>query len=636
MKQKLGILLSYATILFITLPPASAGQQHYTAAEGLPHPMISALAVQEGRVWAGSNQGLAVKTLQAKSFTSFSGQTLGKVIAIIPQHNKALIACNQGIFRADAAKRSLAPLTLPPHVTPDQITCLKQSPGKTLWLGTRQGLFTSSETRIQWQPLALPETAGMVHHIAFSGSLVFVSTENTSLYVYATVLKQWITAIPLETGAFITALSVYGTTLYLGTHGKGLYQYDWQQRQLTKIFPQKDRNEFIHAAITNGENAWFGTFNRLLKVNQAMGTFQERSLPFPSPSSINCFALSTTDLYIGTEFGILVQPLKKPRLALQVDRSICFDPKRTLKLSGTASESSRKTLVLDFSNRTLATVWFKESLSLSSPANRADFTGQWNITGLPDKNNFYLLRVRATDPQGKKNSTVLPILIATEKPAITLNRTNTKHPEGLRSFSGKFNTWFVDTLQVTPGDMPAEIEIQKNAFRSTVTLNPGSNTVRAVLSDWFGRSAKDQITIQVAQKSSENAVIVKAGKQKGEEIIVLSEALIFDSGQAEITPSGLEALTKVADYMLRDDAITARIIGHTDNRPIANRKFANNRALSEARAHTVFNYLSKKKALSPDRFTIIGKGAADPIADNQTQSGRKKNRRVEIVLKKVE
>lgn len=76
-----------------------------------------------------------------------------------------------------------------------------------------------------------------------------------------------------------------------------------------------------------------------------------------------------------------------------------------------------------------------------------------------------------------------------------------------------------------------------------------------------------------------------------------------------------------------------KVTGYTDNMPIAPRnrtEFADNQALSLARAGSVGRYLMDKLRLPPEKIVLEGKGSADPIADNRTEAGRKLNRRVEI------
>ncbi|MCK5396420.1 MAG: OmpA family protein, partial [Gammaproteobacteria bacterium] len=75
--------------------------------------------------------------------------------------------------------------------------------------------------------------------------------------------------------------------------------------------------------------------------------------------------------------------------------------------------------------------------------------------------------------------------------------------------------------------------------------------------------------------------------------------------------------------------------GHTDSRPIAKRSrkiHANNYVLSHERANTIARYISERLNLPPSRITSIGMGADKPIADNDTPEGRKKNRRVELIV----
>ncbi len=70
--------------------------------------------------------------------------------------------------------------------------------------------------------------------------------------------------------------------------------------------------------------------------------------------------------------------------------------------------------------------------------------------------------------------------------------------------------------------------------------------------------------------------------------------------------------------------------GHTDNVPMHNAQFANNNELSSARALSVFDYLMENTSLDPAMIKHSGRGEYVPVADNGTDAGRAKNRRVEI------
>ena len=75
-----------------------------------------------------------------------------------------------------------------------------------------------------------------------------------------------------------------------------------------------------------------------------------------------------------------------------------------------------------------------------------------------------------------------------------------------------------------------------------------------------------------------------------------------------------------------------RIEGHTDNVPIATRRFPSNWELSTARAVQVLKYFIAAGEIDPSRLSAVGYGEAKPVLPNNTPENRTKNRRVEIVL----
>lgn len=114
----------------------------------------------------------------------------------------------------------------------------------------------------------------------------------------------------------------------------------------------------------------------------------------------------------------------------------------------------------------------------------------------------------------------------------------------------------------------------------------------------------------------------------------VAEQLFFDSGKASLKDSGKEVLKKVGDTLKGYDDKMIRIIGHTDNVPIAKalqKAFPSNWELSVARATTVLRYL-QEVGVPPERMIASGRAEYAPVAPNDTAEGRKKNRRIEITL----
>lgn len=113
-------------------------------------------------------------------------------------------------------------------------------------------------------------------------------------------------------------------------------------------------------------------------------------------------------------------------------------------------------------------------------------------------------------------------------------------------------------------------------------------------------------------------------------MLSLKGALLFDSGKAELREDSLPIMERVGVILERYAGSTIEIEGHTDTVPMHSAKYANNNELSSARALSVFDYLIEETSLNPAYIKHAGRGEYVPIADNSTEEGRAKNRRVEI------
>lgn len=114
--------------------------------------------------------------------------------------------------------------------------------------------------------------------------------------------------------------------------------------------------------------------------------------------------------------------------------------------------------------------------------------------------------------------------------------------------------------------------------------------------------------------------------------LTLNGALLFDSGKAELKEESTGLMDNIGIILQKYANSTIEVEGHTDNVPIHTAKFKSNNELSSARALTVFEYLVNTTSLDPAMIKHSGRGEYVPVADNSTQEGRAKNRRVEIKL----
>ena len=114
----------------------------------------------------------------------------------------------------------------------------------------------------------------------------------------------------------------------------------------------------------------------------------------------------------------------------------------------------------------------------------------------------------------------------------------------------------------------------------------------------------------------------------GQAILVnLPEGVTFDVGSYTLKPEFRATLDKVADSLKQYPDSLIDVYGHTDSTG----SDAYNQTLSENRARTVANYLSMQ-GVAPARIRSQGYGESMPVADNATDEGRRKNRRVEIKI----
>ncbi len=114
-------------------------------------------------------------------------------------------------------------------------------------------------------------------------------------------------------------------------------------------------------------------------------------------------------------------------------------------------------------------------------------------------------------------------------------------------------------------------------------------------------------------------------------VVSIHEAGFFSSGSAELHPEALELLRTVAASLPHHPI---RVEGHTDNRPIHTQQFATNWELSTARAAMIARLLIAENAADPTTISAAGYAEFHPVADNDTEAGRTRNRRVDIVLLK--
>lgn len=110
----------------------------------------------------------------------------------------------------------------------------------------------------------------------------------------------------------------------------------------------------------------------------------------------------------------------------------------------------------------------------------------------------------------------------------------------------------------------------------------------------------------------------------------ISNELLFPSGQATLSPAGLDVIKRLAAILARNEHQVS-VEGHSDPVPIQTRQFASNWELSSSRATSVLRELVRD-GVSAQRLRAVGYADTRPIESNDTPAGRAANRRVELIM----
>ncbi len=119
---------------------------------------------------------------------------------------------------------------------------------------------------------------------------------------------------------------------------------------------------------------------------------------------------------------------------------------------------------------------------------------------------------------------------------------------------------------------------------------------------------------------------------KGVVYISLADNMLYKSGSYEINDRASETLSKIAKIIKDYKDYDVLIEGNTDNVPISRTNIRNNWDLSCLRASSVVQELQNKYGVDPKRLTAGGRGEYNPLATNDTELGKQRNRRTQIII----
>lgn len=166
-----------------------------------------------------------------------------------------------------------------------------------------------------------------------------------------------------------------------------------------------------------------------------------------------------------------------------------------------------------------------------------------------------------------------------------------------------------------------QINESNQYIRHLVDVKSKSDSLNLVLTNNLTRSL-----------SKEEMKEVDVQVLKGVVYISLADNMLYKSGSYEINERAQQTLSKIAKIITDYKDYDVLIEGNTDDVPITRENIRNNWDLSCLRASSVVQYLQNNFGVDPKRLTAGGRGEYNPIAKNDTELGRQRNRRTQIII----
>ncbi len=166
-----------------------------------------------------------------------------------------------------------------------------------------------------------------------------------------------------------------------------------------------------------------------------------------------------------------------------------------------------------------------------------------------------------------------------------------------------------------------QINESNQYIRHLVEVKTKSDSLNMVLTNNLTRSL-----------SKEELKEVDVQVLKGVVYISLADNMLFKSAGYEINDRAAETLSKIAKIIMDYKDYDVLVEGNTDNVPITRENIRNNWDLSCLRASSVVQYLQNHFGVDPKRLTAGGRGEYNPIATNDTELGKQRNRRTQIII----
>ena len=228
------------------------------------------------------------------------------------------------------------------------------------------------------------------------------------------------------------------------------------------------------------------------------------------------------------------------------------------------------------------------------------------------QNDYQEAKVSIAEYTSDRNS--LAARLAEEK------QRNKELQEAYKKLQGSYQE-NVSQGQVNISKLVDEINASNKFIKQLVEAKSKSDSLNQALTNKLTRSLT---------REEMNDVDVQV--LKGVVYISLADNMLYKSGSYEIGERAGETLSKIAKIIMDYKDYDVLVEGNTDNVPISQKNIRNNWDLSALRASSVVQALQNQYGVDPKRLSAAGRGEYNPVASNNTEKGKQRNRRTQIII----
>jgi len=217
-------------------------------------------------------------------------------------------------------------------------------------------------------------------------------------------------------------------------------------------------------------------------------------------------------------------------------------------------------------------------------------------------------------------------------------RTQSKSLEGRLSEARKNNQELRNSYATLQGSLDKSLQQNSqgniNISKLVDEINASNRYIKQLVD---AKSKSDSLNVMLTNNltrslSREELKEVDVKVLKGVVYISLADNMLYKSGSYEINERAGETLSKIAKIITDYKDYEVLVEGNTDNVPISRTNIRNNWDLSALRASSVVQELQNKYGVDPKRLSAAGRGEYNPITDNDSELGKQRNRRTQIIV----